>query len=156
MESFLIRHHIRTVHHLTSPPVSLPGVVVDWREYEGFICYLEEDIRVVPEQALNSCGMLEACTALILNVGSSCRWAVCQLHEPAVSPPGKKFSYPLNRRLDAPHVRSVAFGEEKNFLPLPGIELWLLRCSPHQLVMYWLSYSSSVKKILVWFLQIRI
>jgi len=70
MESFLIRHHIRTVHHLTSSSFFLALWLTE-EKYEAFICYLEEDIRVVPEQALNSCGMLVACTALILNLGSS-------------------------------------------------------------------------------------
>jgi len=37
----------------------------------------------------------------------------CQLHEPAVSPLGKKLSYPLSRRLDGPHVPSVVFGGKK-------------------------------------------
>jgi len=61
----------------------------------------------------------------------------CQLHEPAVSPPGKKLSYPLNKRLDGPHVRSVVFGKRKISFLLSGIELRLLRCWSHQLVIYW-------------------
>ena len=54
---------------------------------------------------------------------------------PAVALPGKELSNLLNRRLDGFHLRYVSLGEEKSLLPLPGVELRLLRCSPHQLLM---------------------
>jgi hypothetical protein len=45
-----------------------------------------------------------------------------QIHAPAALPPGKDPWYPLDRRLDRPQNRSGRGGEEKNSLPLPGIE----------------------------------
>ena len=41
------------------------------------------------------------------------------LHAPPDLPPGKN---PMNGRLGGPQNRSVRFGEEKNFFPLPGFE----------------------------------
>jgi len=45
-----------------------------------------------------------------------------QLH-----PQGKSPWYPLNRRLDVPQSRSGRGGEEKDFRPLPGLELPLIQ-----------------------------
>jgi hypothetical protein len=37
-------------------------------------------------------------------------------------PVGRRYRYPLNRRLDGPQNLCGRFGEEKNLLPLPGFE----------------------------------
>ena len=39
---------------------------------------------------------------------------------------GKNPHYPLTRRLGGPWSQSCWFGEDKNLLPLPGIEPWFL------------------------------
>jgi hypothetical protein len=45
-----------------------------------------------------------------------------QLHAPAALPRGKSPWYSLARRLGGPQTRSGDGGEEKNSLPLPGLE----------------------------------
>jgi hypothetical protein len=52
-----------------------------------------------------------------------------QLHAPAALPQHKGLPCPLNRRLGGPPNRSGWTEEEKNLLPLPGIELRFLH--PH-------------------------
>jgi hypothetical protein len=51
---------------------------------------------------------------------------------PAALPPGKEPRQPLDRRLDGPQRRSGHFGEEKNPLPLPGIELFVVQPVPRR------------------------
>jgi hypothetical protein len=45
-----------------------------------------------------------------------------QIHAPTALPKTKSPRYPLDRSLGRPQSRSERFGEEKNLLPLPGIE----------------------------------
>ena len=58
----------------------------------------------------------------------------CQLRPQAALLLGKSPTVPLNRRLAGPRSRSVGFGEEKNFLPLPRIEPRYLASPGHALV----------------------
>jgi hypothetical protein len=49
---------------------------------------------------------------------------VCgQLHALADLLLGNNHRYPFYRKMISPHSRSGRYGEEKNFLPLPAIEL---------------------------------
>jgi len=43
-------------------------------------------------------------------------------HATTALPPVQEAAYQRNRRLGGPHSRSERFGEEKNLLPLPGLE----------------------------------
>jgi hypothetical protein len=45
-------------------------------------------------------------------------------HTRPLYPQGESSRYPLDRRLRGPHSRSGRYGEEKNPLPLPAIELY--------------------------------
>jgi len=45
-----------------------------------------------------------------------------QLHTSTTLPPEKEPWYPLNSRMGVPQSLSGRFEEEKNLLPLPGIE----------------------------------
>jgi len=45
-----------------------------------------------------------------------------QLYTPGTLPPAKESHYPLHKRLVGPRVNLDAFVEEKNLLPVPGIE----------------------------------
>jgi hypothetical protein len=45
-----------------------------------------------------------------------------KLHAPAALPQGRSPSYPLDRRLSGPQIRSEHGGEEKNSQPPPEIE----------------------------------
>jgi hypothetical protein len=47
-----------------------------------------------------------------------------QLHALTALPPGKSPQCPLDGSVDGPQSRSGRYGEEKNHLPLPGIEPW--------------------------------
>jgi len=50
-----------------------------------------------------------------------------ELHAPATLPLGKHPWYPLYRRLGEPHNWSGHGGEEKNFQPLPGLDLPIIQ-----------------------------
>jgi len=49
----------------------------------------------------------------------------CQFHALSTLPQGKERWYPLVRRLGGPQSQFGHGGEEKNSLPLLGIEPWL-------------------------------
>ena len=51
-----------------------------------------------------------------------------------VSCPPPYFRGKVGTRLDGPRSQSGRFGEDKRFLPLPGIEPWFLGCPAHSLV----------------------
>jgi hypothetical protein len=48
----------------------------------------------------------------------------CLLHVPATFYPGKSHWYPLSKRLGKPQNQTGRFGEEKNILPVTGLEPW--------------------------------
>jgi hypothetical protein len=48
--------------------------------------------------------------------------ANCQIHAPVTVPPGERPQYPLERTLVVPQSRSGHGGEERESLPLSGIE----------------------------------
>jgi hypothetical protein len=50
-----------------------------------------------------------------------------------LTPGGNSPQYPLDRRLGGPQSRSGCYKEEKNILPLLGIELRILCRPPHSL-----------------------
>jgi hypothetical protein len=52
------------------------------------------------------------------------------LHSPAPFYPGKEAYCAFSKRLGGPESRSVHFGEDKSYLPLPGIELRFLGSPP--------------------------
>jgi hypothetical protein len=57
----------------------------------------------------------------------------CQLRVQVALPVERTPQYQLNWRLAGPRSRSVGFGEEKNLLPLLGIELRYLANPAHTL-----------------------
>jgi hypothetical protein len=57
-----------------------------------------------------------------------------QLHAPAALPPGNCPPCQLYRRLGGSQSRSGRYGEERNLLPLPGIEPQFLNRSAHSLI----------------------
>jgi hypothetical protein len=56
-----------------------------------------------------------------------------QLYALATLHPYQIPEYPLNRRLDGPQSWSQHLEEEKNLLPLLGIELWIIQLIPWSL-----------------------
>jgi hypothetical protein len=50
----------------------------------------------------------------------------CQIYTPAVWPPGKNSQYPLCRSLGGPQSQFGRYEEERNLLPLQGLEPHLL------------------------------
>jgi hypothetical protein len=56
------------------------------------------------------------------------------LHAPTALHLAKAPPYPLNRRLDGPQRWSGRFGNEKNVLPPPAIELRFVSCPARSLV----------------------
>jgi hypothetical protein len=50
-----------------------------------------------------------------------------ELHARPLYPQRNRSRYPFDRRLGGPNSRSGLCGEEKNFLPLPGIQLRAIR-----------------------------
>ena len=57
---------------------------------------------------------------LIGNPSARWRWMVSLAPRPLYAREDKRF--PLNRSLDGPPSRSARFEEQKNFMPLPGVE----------------------------------
>jgi hypothetical protein len=60
-------------------------------------------------------------SSTILDLFTKLRWVVSFAHRP-LYPLGNNPRYPLDRKLGAPQSRSGRRGEEKNLLPLSGIE----------------------------------
>jgi hypothetical protein len=59
--------------------------------------------------------------SIILDLGTRWKWVVSFSPRPLYSG-GKNRRYLLDRRLDVPENWSACYGEEKNLLPLQGIE----------------------------------
>ena len=59
----------------------------------------------------------------IIHLGSRCRWVVNSMPW-LLYAIGKSLCYPFSRRMGEPRRYSGCFGEEKNLLPMSGIEPW--------------------------------
>jgi hypothetical protein len=70
---------------------------------------------------------------LILNFSTSWRCVVCFTVQP-LYPQGKSPNYSPTRRLGGTQTQTRHYTEQKNFLPLPGIQPQFLHCPNHGLV----------------------
>jgi hypothetical protein len=68
---------------------------------------------------------------LILNLGVRLKLDVNFM--PQQLDPGEKPQYSLSRWLGGIHTQSGRFGEDKNLLPLPGFEPWIVQSIATQL-----------------------
>jgi hypothetical protein len=77
-----------------------------------------------------SLGVSECTCGVELSLHSFVIWAMnkveCLLYSSVALPSGKEPQYSLNRRLGRPQRVSGLIGEEKQLVPLPGIEPWFL------------------------------
>jgi hypothetical protein len=99
--------------------------------------------KVIKHYAMKAYGGSGCIDLRILDLGTSWRWMVSFTPRP-LYPLGKSPRYPLDRRLDGPHSRSVRRGEEK-ILALPGLELRPLGRTACSQSLYRLRYPGSLK-----------
>lgn len=82
------------------------------------------------------------CNFTILNLGTTYSWVVSYT-------PLENSLCPLYMKLDGPQSQPGCYGEEKHYLPLSGVELWLLGNPACSLVtLYWLSYQIYLSNVM--------
>jgi hypothetical protein len=107
-------------------------------ESPGFNCQWSDAVPVHTMRTQNSSTGIDS---LILMLGARWRWVVKNMPRPFYPWEGSR--YLLNRRLCGPHNWSGQFGEETNFLLLPGFKPWIIQPITYSLA--WLHYPCSLQ-----------